>query len=94
MSKCLNCNKPLAQTPGKRPRKFCNSTCRSNYWQKQSRIKVSKPKEPIQNVVQAAVGSENEFMGHPIPDGLSGVPLMVWKNDIKKKFKDAKKLPK
>jgi UTP-glucose-1-phosphate uridylyltransferase len=37
--KCLNCSKNLEQTVGKRERRFCNSTCRSNYWQKQQVIK-------------------------------------------------------
>jgi hypothetical protein len=34
MGKCLNCKKDLVQTAGKREKIFCNSTCRSNYWQK------------------------------------------------------------
>lgn len=34
---CLNCTKQIPQTPGKRRKDFCNSTCRSNYWQKQKR---------------------------------------------------------
>lgn len=36
---CLNCNAEIEQTLGKRERMFCNSTCRSNYWQKQKRLK-------------------------------------------------------
>ena len=35
--KCKNCNKELVQIPGKRGKQFCNSTCRSNYWQKSKR---------------------------------------------------------
>jgi hypothetical protein len=31
---CLNCGKELKQEKGKREKKFCNSTCRSAYWQK------------------------------------------------------------
>ncbi len=34
---CLECGKEIAQTTGKRARIFCNSTCRSNYWQKKKR---------------------------------------------------------
>ncbi len=41
---CLNCKKELEQIPQKRPKKFCNSTCRSNYWQKEKRKEV-KPKQ-------------------------------------------------
>lgn len=36
MSNCLNCDTPLDQVPKKRAKKFCDSTCRSNYWQKQN----------------------------------------------------------
>lgn len=32
------------------------------------------------------------FMGHPIPDGLSGIPLAVWKNNIKIKAKQEKRI--
>lgn len=32
MAFCLQCNKWLNQTDGKRAKRFCNSTCRSNYW--------------------------------------------------------------
>jgi hypothetical protein len=31
-----------------------------------------------------------EFMGQPIPEGLSGLKLAVWKNDIKVKAKNKK----
>ncbi len=34
---CLNCSKELVQIEGKRAKQFCNSTCRSNYWQKEKR---------------------------------------------------------
>lgn len=39
--KCLECEKELINTEGKRPKKFCNNTCRSNYWQKENRKKKS-----------------------------------------------------
>jgi endogenous inhibitor of DNA gyrase (YacG/DUF329 family) len=39
---CPNCDKELEQIEGKRQKQFCNSTCRSNFWQKQNRIKSSK----------------------------------------------------
>lgn len=45
MTECLNCGKIIQQTPGKRKRQFCNSTCRSNYWQKASRVKIVAPPE-------------------------------------------------
>lgn len=32
MAFCKKCNKWVAQSEGKKPKEFCNSTCRSNYW--------------------------------------------------------------
>jgi hypothetical protein len=37
MDTCLNCKEPIEQIKGKRKKTFCDSTCRSNYWQKQNR---------------------------------------------------------
>jgi len=37
MTQCLNCGKEIIQTPHKKIKIFCNSTCRSNYWQKEKR---------------------------------------------------------
>lgn len=31
MGLCLQCNKWVTQTPGKKKKEFCNATCRSNY---------------------------------------------------------------
>lgn len=39
---CAECKKELEQTPGKRPKVFCNSTCRSNFWQKAKRKELAK----------------------------------------------------
>ena len=36
---CKECDKDLAQTDGKRKKEFCNSTCRSNFWQKNRKKK-------------------------------------------------------
>lgn len=41
---CLECGKELIQTPGKRPKQFCNVTCRSNYWQKKNRAEKERGK--------------------------------------------------
>lgn len=38
---CLNCGKELVNTPGKRPKQFCNVTCRSGYWQKKKRSEAN-----------------------------------------------------
>lgn len=37
---------------------------------------------------------ENEFMGQSIPQALTGLPLAVWKNNIKVKAKDEAKIKK
>lgn len=37
MTNCKNCDESIPQTEGKRKRDFCNSTCRSNFWQKAKR---------------------------------------------------------
>jgi hypothetical protein len=39
---CKECGELLTQTPGKRLREYCNSTCRSNYWQKLKRKNNTK----------------------------------------------------
>lgn len=38
---CLNCGAHLELTPGKRDKDFCDTTCRSNYWQKSNRLRKS-----------------------------------------------------
>ncbi len=35
---CLNCGEILIHTEGKREKVFCDTTCRSNYWQKSDRL--------------------------------------------------------
>jgi len=30
--KCLKCGKTIKDLPNKRPKTFCNSTCRSGFW--------------------------------------------------------------
>jgi endogenous inhibitor of DNA gyrase (YacG/DUF329 family) len=37
---CPNCQKEVIQVVGKRSKVFCNSTCRSNFWQKGERKKA------------------------------------------------------
>lgn len=34
MSKCLNCGKELIHTEGRRPKKYCNSSCKIAFWNK------------------------------------------------------------
>jgi len=39
---CIECGTEIYSLQGKREKKFCDSTCRSNFWKKQKR-KLSKP---------------------------------------------------
>jgi TPP-dependent pyruvate/acetoin dehydrogenase alpha subunit len=51
--KCLNCGKEIKQLPKKREKIYCNSTCRSNYWQKSERLrKQGVASENIINKIQ------------------------------------------
>lgn len=36
--RCLNCGENLNHTEGKREKVFCDTSCRSNYWQKSERL--------------------------------------------------------
>lgn len=42
---CLECSAELIQIIGKRTKKFCDSSCRSNYWQKQKVLEKKLEKE-------------------------------------------------
>jgi hypothetical protein len=48
---CKNCGEAIVQTPGKRAKEFCDSTCRSNYWQIKNRLNKSgfSPPKPQPN---------------------------------------------
>lgn len=57
--KCLECEKELINTEGKRAKKFCNNTCRSNYWQKQNRKNKPKPKVEFTPVTKESFDGKN-----------------------------------
>jgi endogenous inhibitor of DNA gyrase (YacG/DUF329 family) len=40
---CPNCGKEVEQTDGKREKRFCDVTCRSNFWQKEQRKSKKQP---------------------------------------------------
>lgn len=42
---CLNCGKELVHTPGKKPKKFCNNSCRSGYGQRKKKGQADVPKK-------------------------------------------------
>lgn len=52
---------------------------------------AEKPAEPSQKKEEVVKEAENEYMGVLIPEGLTGLPLAVWKNNVKVKAKAAKK---
>lgn len=60
--KCLNCDRDLVQLPKKREKVFCDSTCRSNYWQKAKRLEAAgkSPEEIIKTIKKIAVNNKPE----------------------------------
>lgn len=91
---CLNCGRVIPQTPKKRKKMFCDSTCRSNYWQKATRLeeKGLSPEEVINEVKKTnKKSSENKKpVETPIPtskdtttkDGINE----YWKQRMAKKL--------
>jgi hypothetical protein len=57
MSNCLECGAELINTPGKRPKQFCNVTHRSNYWQKQKRLAAKADIPDPGPVIREAIAS-------------------------------------
>lgn len=43
MNNCLNCNKELVHTAGKKQRKYCDAKCKQNHWNKTT----DKPKKYV-----------------------------------------------
>lgn len=58
---CPNCKKEITQIEGKRQKVFCNSTCRSNVWQKKNREKKTKKEPPKEIPIKQEVKSESEI---------------------------------
>jgi hypothetical protein len=79
---CPNCGKELQQTPGKRAKEYCNSTCRSNYWQKQNRGLApgcsNIPATPFQGCEPLPAIETVEIKP---PPGLKGIDLAIWKSE-------------
>lgn len=46
-AKCLKCGKKLTNLPHKRPKSFCNSTCRSGFWFMRTRKEARLAKENV-----------------------------------------------
>lgn len=77
---CLNCDKELVQMPGKRAKQFCNSTCRSNYWQKEKRAS----KKTSGNQVEK---KEPKLEYEKSPVFKNAVEKMLWEAQQKQKSK-------
>lgn len=53
MGLCVQCKKWVNQPKGKRKKKFCNDTCRSNYRHAENRKKAAKASNPAPVVREA-----------------------------------------
>lgn len=92
MANCLNCGKEVAQTPGRRPRQYCDDNCRQKKWQADHK-KVTPPSD---TEIKAAAAAKNrkaeekeaqaEKKIDP-PPGLTGIDLTIWKAEQKAKQK-------
>lgn len=87
MGQCLNCKKEIEEYTGRRPKKYCGDACRQKFFQAKNKAQSAIKKEKAAATIVTTEGRSNasgkEFMGHTIPEGLAGIPLAVWKNDIK-----------
>ena len=43
--RCLKCGKVIKDLPQKRPKTYCNSTCRSGDWHIKNRLELRKKRE-------------------------------------------------
>ena len=65
--RCLNCGENLNHTEGKREKVFCNTTCRSNYWQKSERLeKKGLSVEQIVSAIEKSWKSKTREMNQKI----------------------------
>ena len=85
MDQCKHCGKELSHVEGRKKKAFCNANCRNKYFYAKNKKLVQEAKKAIAPSVQTSYApqNENEFMGHLIPNDLTGIPLAVWKNNIK-----------
>ena len=76
MNNCLQCGEPVTRVEGKREKKFCNETCRSNFWyakNKKGQQKITdltKPNKEIKPTVQPktnySINTRKPFMSEVI----------------------------
>lgn len=65
MGLCLQCKKWVNQTPGKKAKKFCNDTCRSNYRYAQNK-KKELPKTTEQKIYDSPKLPDNFTEDEPL----------------------------
>lgn len=65
MSNCLQCKKELIQTPGKKAKKFCGPTCRSNYWYERNKRPTRQSKKEAIIPPKKETRSKNEALNTP-----------------------------
>lgn len=63
---CLECGDTLVQLPKKRAKKFCNSTCRSSYFQKTQRRLAKEKLAEVTKVAEKA-RKKKDTGGLPLP---------------------------
>lgn len=88
MDNCKHCGKELTHVEGRKKKAFCNVNCRNKYFYASRKKLIELAKQTTSQAAVATINgvtlpNENEFMGVPIPEELSGIKLAVWKNDIK-----------
>lgn len=83
---CLQCGKPVPQTPGKRAKSYCNNTCRVTYWKKQkeaiSGIKKRKPGRPPR-ITKEINAEEIQAQIKEVKASLAGKPILKGVNTEK-----------
>lgn len=73
---CPNCGNPITQTISKRPKKFCNTTCRSNFWQKEKRKKAVA--KPAKKTPAKSAKSKKTILPKPVAVNQFEVPAVVY----------------
>ena len=84
---CKNCGKEVVKLPKKKAKEFCNSTCRSKYWQKQKRkslipeTKVATPKQVVE--IKKAIAKQFKV---PLRDSLGRPNVINLKMNAEAKY--------
>jgi len=88
MDKCKHCGKELTHVEGRKKKAFCDVNCRNKFFYAKNKKLVQDAKKTLSNPAAAVIVEPNsttgdEFMGVRVPEGLAGIQLAVWKNNIK-----------